>query len=99
MNSRVKFQEFLETLTPNVYFQPPSNTSIKYPAIVYTRNSISKFNANNVMYKKTNSYNVTVMDKNPDSIIADELLKLRYCEFDRQFASAGINNIVFKIYY
>ena len=42
MIKRVKFQELLESVTTNVYFQPPSTTTIKYPCIIYSRNNIDK---------------------------------------------------------
>lgn len=99
MNSRIEFQKLLETITPNVYFQPPSNISIKYPAIVYNRKKISKLSASNSTYKVNNSYDVTVIDRNPDSSIADKVLNLNYCEFDRQFVSNGLNHTSFTIYY
>jgi len=99
MNNRIALQKYLQTLTPNVYFQPPSNTTIKYPAIVYTRSKIIKTKADNTCYKKDYYYNLTVIDKNPDSIIADRLLKLDECEFDRQFVSDGISHIAINMYY
>lgn len=99
MDNRIKLQSFLETITPNVYFQPPTNISIKYPAIVYSRQSIPKDKANNGVYRIKYSYTVTVIDRNPDSEIATQLLKLKYCEFDRQFISDGLNHISFKLYY
>ena len=40
MGTRIELQEMLEQITPNVYYQPPSTISIKYPCIVYTRRSI-----------------------------------------------------------
>lgn len=99
MNNRLKFNEFLKTITPNVYFQPPTNISIKYPCIIYTRKDIEKVNANNGVYRKNHAYDVTIIDRNPDSPIASKLIDLRYCEFDRQFIKDGLNHISFKIYY
>jgi len=99
MRSREDFNAFLKTITPNVYFQPPSTMSIKYPAIVYSRKDIEKTRANNKTYLIKNSYDVTVIDQNPDSIIASRLIGLDYCEFDRQFIKDGLNNITFIIYY
>lgn len=89
----------LVNITPNAYFQPPSNLSMKYPAIVYSRKSIDYDYANDSVYKNKHAYDITIVDKNPDSKIAVEVSKLRYCKFDRQFTTDGLNHIVFKLYY
>lgn len=99
MEKRVELQAYLETICDNVYFQPPTNTSIRYPAIVYSRRGIGKIKANNKTYKKNRSFDITVIDYNPDSKIAAKLLELDYCEFDRQFINQGLNHINLILYY
>lgn len=99
MNRRVELQSLLETLTKNVYYQPPSNMQINYPAIIYTRRDVEKYRANNKTYKNIPSYSVTVIDKNPDSVIAQQLMEFEYCNFDRQYVSEGLNHITFILYY
>lgn len=99
MDNRVAFNDFLKTISTNVYFQPPSNMTIAYPAIIYKRRDINKLRANNKTYRLDSSYDVTVIDKNPDSPIASKLLELDYCEFDRQFITDGLNHVSFIIYY
>ena len=99
MDSRIKLQEYLTTITPNVYFQPPSNLNISYPCIVYSRKAIEKWRANNSHYKFNNSYTVTVIDRNPDSPIASAINNMKHCEFDRQFVTDGLSHISFTLYY
>ena len=99
MDNRIKLQTFLESLTPNVYFQPPSTITMQYPAIVYSRKAIDKLRANNKNYRLNNSYTVTVIDRNPDSSIAKSINEMDYCEFDRQFVNDGLNHVSFSIYY
>lgn len=99
MGKRVDFQTTLELITPNVYFQPPSNLIMSYPAIVYSRKSIDKLSANDSDYGLNRSYNVSVIDRNPDSELADKVLKLPFSKFDRQFISDGLNHFAFVIYY
>ena len=99
MDNRIKFDAFLKTLCPNVYFQKPTNISMKYPAIVYSIKDIEKVRANNKSYKTHHKYEVTVMDMNPDTTLIDDLMKLDYCEFDRHFVYDGLNNFSFIIYY
>lgn len=99
MNKREELQHLLETFADNVYFQPPTNLSMKYPAIIYNRRDVEKDRADNKTYRLKTSYNVTVIDRNPDSCIAQHLLELDYCEFDRQFTLDGLNHITLTIYY
>lgn len=99
MDNRTLLHSFLKTISHNVYFQPPTSTSIIYPAIVYSRKSIVKDKANNKTYMLKHSYTITIIDRNPDSIMADKILQLDYCEFDRQFITEGLNHIVFTIFY
>lgn len=99
MDKRVEFQIELECITPNVYFQPPSNITMKFPAIKYSRKNIKQDQANNGVYNSSTAYEVTVIDRNPDSPIATSLMKLQHCRFDRQFTHDGLNNITFIIYY
>ena len=56
MSSRTDLQKKLEEIlgSRNVYFQPPTNTMIQYPAIVYSlKRKESKF-ADNAKYLKLN---------------------------------------------
>lgn len=99
MASRVELQNMLETFTPNVYYQPPSTLSIKYPCIIYSRKSIDNDKANNGVYREKRSYSLTVIDKNPDSPIVDKIARLEYCSYDRNFISDGLNHDTFVLYY
>jgi hypothetical protein len=99
MDRRLELQAYLKTITPNVYFQPPSNISMQYPAIVYSRQGLNKQMAANGIYRSKWQYTVTVIDKNPDSPLANKLLELDYCTFSRQFVMDGLNHISFNLYY
>ena len=71
MGSRIELQTILETImgNRNVYFQPPANINMSYPA------------------------------PDPDSTYVNELLKLPYCEFDRQYVSDNLNHYTFTLYF
>lgn len=58
----------------NVYFQPPNNIHMKYPCIVYHEDVGRTYHADNKNYMVTDSYMVTVIDKNPDSVIPGKLM-------------------------
>lgn len=91
---------FVELLgNNNVYFQPPASVKMKYPCIVYSKADIDNVHSNNKVYKQNRAYTVTVIDRNPDSEIAEKVSLLPYCSFDRSYASDGLNHDVFTIYY
>lgn len=84
----------------NVYFQPPSSLVMKYPCIVYHKSIGRSFNADNATYLYTDSYDVTVLDKNPDSQIPDKLI-YSFEMIRRQNPSVrdGIYHTPFVLYY
>lgn len=101
MSDRLNLQTELETIlgSRNVYFQPPSSVRMQYPAIVYSRKDIEKRSANDGVYQKLPSYEVILIDKNPDSKFVDKILELPYCGFDRHYESDNLNHDVFTLYY
>ena len=101
MASRTDLQVTLERIlgSRNVYYQPPASVIISYPAIVYSRKRIDNRYANNGVYSQSRCYEVTVIDKNPDSTIVDRLSKIPTCRHDRNFKSDNLNHDVFTIYY
>lgn len=81
------------------YFQPPTDTSMLYPCIRYNyTNDVDDF-ADNVNYKSSKRYTITVIDENPDSKIPGKLKKLPYCISDRNFSVDGLNHFVYTLYY
>lgn len=101
MAMRVDLQNVLEELlgSRNVYYQPPESIKMSYPAIVYSRKTIDNSYANNSVYKQNYAYEITVIDKNPDSEIVNKISKLPTCRFDRHFKSDNLNHDVFTLYY
>lgn len=83
----------------NVYFQPPASVQMKYPAIVYERSDIQNTYADNVSYLQSLQYQVTVIDRNPDSEIVLRVSKLPLCKFDRHFEADNLNHDVFTLYF
>lgn len=84
--------------TRNAYFQPPASVQMKYPAIRYSLRNIDNTFANNNSYLRTPSYEVILIDKNPDSGFVEKILQLPYCSFDRHYAKDNLNHFVFTIY-
>lgn len=101
MRNRVDLQYLLEGIlgSKNVYFQPPASLVMKYPAIVYSRSDIENFHADNGVYAQAVAYQVTVIDKNPDSEYVKKISMLPLCIYDRHYTSDNLNHDVFTIYY
>lgn len=102
MASRLNLhEEFRKLLQSNfVYFDPPETVKMGYPCIRYVKGSPDIRRANNRLYKGTEQYTVTVIDKDPDSTIADKLLEhFQMCRIDRRYKADGLNHTVLTIYY
>lgn len=99
MGSRLELQAILKTLCDNVYFQPPANVSMQYPCIVYARDSaVTQFAANSP-YRYTKRYQVTIIDRDPDSPIPDKVAQLPMCTFQRFYTADNLNHDVFGLYF
>jgi len=83
----------------NVYYQPPESVKMHYPAIVYSRDNIENSFADNDVYMQKHAYQVTVIDKDPDSGIVELISKLPMCRFERHFTSDNLNHDVFLLYF
>jgi len=101
MGQRVDFQVILEELLGSgaVFFQPPTNFKMVYPCIVYRRDDVRPEHANNKLYQSTTRYQVTVIDRNPDSVIPDKVAQLPMTNFDRFFTADNLNHDVFNVYF
>lgn len=97
--SRLKLHEELVGIlgSRNVYFQPPENIKIQYPAIIYSRSDIKNRAADNRVYSQDFEYKVTVIDKSPDSVIVEKLSKFEFSSFDRHYTANGLNHSQFTI--
>lgn len=89
----------LEDPERHVYFQPPTNIRIEYPAIVYERSTGDTQFADNAPYVFDKRYTVTVIDPDPDSEVPDEVSKLPRCIADRHFVSENLHHDTFNLYY
>lgn len=81
-----------------VYFQPPENLKIEYPAIVFHLSKIEVDRASDVPYKGAKEYSVILITKDPEPDVIDEILKIPYSSLDTTYISDGMNHFVFTIY-
>lgn len=99
MAPRLQLQTLLESITEHVYFQPPTNMQMQYPCILYSRDETWTAHADNLPYARLKRYQVTVVDRNPDSELPDMVQDLPYCRFDRHFSAAELHHYVFTLFF
>lgn len=83
----------------HVYFQPPSSIRLNYPCIIYKRDAEDTFYADDIKYYGMKRYMITVVDKDPDSIIPDKMLQFPYCSFTSHYTVDNLNHDVYSLYY
>ena len=98
--SQQELHELLEEKTDavKVYAQPPS--TMEYPCIVFENDLSSDVaHADNIKYLLKKGYTVTVVAREPDSPIPDQVEALPHCRFDRRFKTGGLYHIVFQLFF
>lgn len=99
MGLRSDLHDLLLEICPNVYFQPPPTLAMSYPCIVYQRDYILSQHADDIPYANRKRYQVTVLDRDPDSAIVDAVKQLPMCTYDRFFTASNLNHDVFKLFF
>lgn len=99
MADRLELHKVLLTILPNVYFRTPESMNMKYPAIRYGLSRINRRYANNGVYNEGRAYELTLIDRDPDSEYVDDILKLPFCSFDRSYTADGLNHWVFTLHF
>jgi hypothetical protein len=83
----------------HVSFQPDEESQIKYPHIVYSRDPAYRLYADNIRYLHRDKYQLTYIDRKPDSLVFDELEKRPYCSHSQSFVVDGLHHDVFDLYH
>ena len=101
MAPRQELQDLLVDLLGSdaVYFQPPTNVVLTYPCIVYKRDRAVTDFADNAPYAHRLRYQVTIIDRDPDSAIPGKIALLPLCLFDRFYTAENLNHDVFNIFF
>ena len=101
MDRRLRLQKLLVEILEmkHVYHQPPENVKMEYPAIVYSKQTEDDIFANNLKYKTQDEYQLTVIDRNPDSKFPGKISKLPFTSHNTRFVKDGLYHDVFTLYY
>lgn len=101
MAQRLDLQSLLVSIlgSDNVYFQPPESLKLEYPCIVYNRADLDIAFADNKPYKHKKRYQVTVIDRDPDSDIHEKVAELPLCSYDRFFVVDNLNHDTYRLFF
>lgn len=99
-NDRLALHDYLLEVSEitNVYFQPPESIKLNYPAIIYSLNNIANIPADNITYVQNVSYTITVVDRMPDSELAEKVSLIPHIMFDRSYTADNLNHFVFTLF-
>ena len=95
-NRQLLHTQFLE-ICPNVYYQPSENVQLVYPCIIYELETRSAIHAEDERYLNYYKYTATVIDRDPDSLVSEEVHKLKWCTHKRRFVTDNLYHDVFSI--
>lgn len=101
MGTRMELHEILTGIlgSQNVYFQPPETVRMNYPAIVYSRDSVNAQFADDNPWRMTKRYQITVIDRNPDSQIPDKVAQMPMTSFSRYYAADNLHHDTYTTYF
>lgn len=103
MEGRLSLDELLkEALGAGVhyYYQPPTGTQIKYPALIYRLDGLDDKYAEDKVYKRRHAYYLLLILDEPDNDLVDKLDDLAYCRMaGRPYTADNLYHYPFTIYY
>lgn len=86
----------------NVYFQPPSNTMMKFPCFVYNRSNPYKLQADDNAYLLVGHYSVTYIDPDVErcmTMMTKILDSFEHISVERNFTSDNLYHDVYNLYF
>lgn len=106
MNDRLDLDEVLAGIIGitesdgdrHIYLNPPPSVRMRYPAIKYSLNNIDPKYANDGAYMLSPSYQVILIDPDPDTKYLEPILRIQHCRFNRFYIANNLNHWVFTIY-
>lgn len=98
-NRRLYLDNCFRALCSNVYYEPEENAKIKYPCIIYERSGGETTFSNNRPYSFDYAYKVTIISKDPDDRLVEELASTQEnCTLSRPYKADGLYHNVFTVY-
>ena len=96
---KVVLEKIKNNITPNVYFTPPDNIQLKFPACVVTREDFEIKKANNNPYFSSMGYKLVYMSREEaDDIFIKVSSAFKYSSFRTEYKVNGLYHKVFVVY-
>lgn len=98
--TRIELQEALEDFlgSHNVWYQPPETIKLKYPCILYDKSRVDAVYADNIAYLKNKTYELTLIYRDADSTLPDDILDyFQGISFDRAYKADNLYHEVYTI--
>lgn len=90
----------LQEICQNVYYEPPANVSLSYPAIIYSRDSDDSRYADDSTYIQCIRYTVNIITCSAcDTYIEEMKAKFPYVRFDRHYTHDNLHHNVFTLFF
>lgn len=87
-----------ERIRKRVYYQPSASVRLEYPCVIYKLEDMPIVHANNLPYHWDHVYQVTVIDRDPESAIREKIAELPTCRFVRPYIADNLYHFVFRVY-
>lgn len=81
-----------------VYYNPPSNIKMKYPACIVKLQSADSRYADSDPYLTAFRYQITLIQRVPDSAFIREITRIKRCKFIRSYNSDNLRHDVYEWY-
>ena len=104
MDRRNELHQLLKSLyingTPHVYYQPPKDQMLVYPCIIYKLDDMPPIHADNNPYHIGHRYQVTVIDRNPESPLKERVASIPTARMrSSPYAKDNLHHFIFSIHY
>lgn len=97
--SRTKLSELLNSICPNVYYQPPTGRKITYPCIIYDLEKPDVRFADNAPYAIYDQYSINYITRDPDDNVRNQIIRFPLCSADRPYTAENLYHHPFRIYW
>lgn len=104
MDRRNELHQILKKLyikgEPHVYYQAPKDGQMVYPCIIYKLDDMPAIHADNNPYLWGHKYQVTVIDRNPESPLRERVAALPTARMrTAPYVKDNLHHFVFSLYY
>lgn len=84
-----------------VYYQPPEDVKMRYPAITYDLYRVNQRFAGDTNYRLMPAYSVTIIDRSTDLDWIDTMFATfeKYCSLERTYTADNLVHYSFILYY